>query len=68
MSGTPSLKLLLDLYQKCKARGEWASLFLVTKDGKDQERLVILFQLVEPKDEINLEGPEVMEDDKIWEK
>ena len=35
MSGTPSLKLLLDLYQKCKARGEWASLFLVTKDGKD---------------------------------
>ena len=79
MSGTPSLKLLLDLYQKCKARGEWASLFLVTKDGKDltftkdapnkkdsSDSLSAL--IVEPKDEINLEEPEVKEDDKIWEK
>ena len=35
MSGTQSLNLLLDLYQQSKEKGEWASLFMETKNGKD---------------------------------
>ena len=35
MAGTQNLNLLLDLYQKSKAKGEWASLLLETKNGKD---------------------------------
>ena len=35
MSGKESLNLLLDLYQKCKEKGEWATLFMETKKGKD---------------------------------
>ena len=35
MSGTQSLNLLLDLYQQSRTKGEWASLYMETKNGKD---------------------------------
>ena len=41
MSGTQSLDLLLDLYQRSKAKGEWASLLMETRNGKD----VITFRI-----------------------
>ena len=35
MSGTNSLKMLLDIYQQSRKNGEWASLKMETKDGKE---------------------------------
>ena len=35
MAETQTLDVLLELYQKTKARGEWASLLMETKNGKD---------------------------------
>ena len=34
MSGSNSLKLLLDIYQQSRMNGEWASLLMETKNGK----------------------------------
>ena len=44
MSGTNNLNLLLDIYQQSRINGEWASLKMETKDGKE----IITFSIGSP--------------------
>ena len=35
MTGDTTINMLLDAFQECKQRGDWATLFLETKNGED---------------------------------